>query len=176
MIDKFKTAYKWHKSNSAKRKVEFLFTFEEWKNWWIETGKWELRGVGKDKYCMCRIDDKGAYVLGNVYCATNSKNFSDANKGKPKSAETRLKMSQSMTGKAHSWSLGKNNVMHTLEAKAKFSEATSGSKHYRARAVQTPFGIFLSGTEAAKALNVPKPTVYWKCKYQKDGWSFLAIA
>jgi hypothetical protein len=175
MISKFKTAYKWHKSNASKRGIAFLFTFEEWCNWWIETGKWEQRGVGKDKYCMCRFNDIGAYELGNVYCATNSKNLSDANKDKPKSTKTKQKMSETATGKKHEWSKGSRNVMHKPEVKLKFSNATKGSKHYKSKTVISPFGIFGSTTEASKELEIPAVTIQWRCSHNKNGWSY-AIA
>lgn len=176
MIDKFKSAYKWHKTNAAKRGIEFLFTFEEWKNWWIETGKWEFRGVGRDKYCMCRFHDTGPYALWNVYCATNGKNLSDANRGKPKSASTRAKMSKAACGKAHDYAIGINNVMHRPEVKAKVSAATKGSKHYRSKTVVSPFGIFGSTYEASEELDVPAATIQWRCSRNKNGWSYLAIA
>ena len=171
-----KTKFNAHKSNAKRRGVEFLLTFEQWVDIWSESGKWDERGRGADKYCMCRIGDKGAYSVGNVFIGQGKHNVRDGNIGKLDSEETKRKKSQAAKGRSHDYAKGINNVMHRPEAKAKLSEAISGSKHYRARAVQTPFGMFLSGIEASKALNVPKPTVYWKCKYQKDGWSFLAIA
>ena len=171
-----KTKFNAHKSNAKRRGIEFLLTFEQWFDIWQKSGNFDKRGRGADKYCMCRVGDTGSYSVDNVFIGQGKHNVSDGNIGKIDSEETKRRKSQSAKGRPHDYAKGLNNVMHRLEVKAKISEATSGSKHYRAKAVQTPFGIFLSGTEAAKALNVPKPTVYWKCKYQKDGWSFLAIA
>lgn len=176
MIDKFKAAYKWQKTNAIKRGVEFLLTFDEWKKWWLDTGKWELRGVGKDRYCMCRFNDSGAYALGNIYCATNSKNLSDANKGKPKTSETKLKMSNAAKGKEHPWSKGTNNPMHRIDVKKKFSKATGGANHYKSKTVASPFGVFGSTYEASKQLNISAVTIQWRCKNNKAGWSYLAIA
>ncbi len=175
-MDKFKNAFKWHKTNAQKRGVKFLFTFEEWKTWWEATGHWDSRGVGKDKYCMCRNNDAGPYALWNVYCATNSKNLSDANLGKPKSEETRRRISVALTGQINHWAIGHKNPMHNLETKAKFSKATSGGKHYRAKTVATPHGIWNSASEAAKCIGIPKPTVEWRCKNNYLGFSYLAIA
>ena len=171
-----KTKFNAHKSNAKRRGIEFLLTFEQWFDIWQKSGNFDKRGRGADKYCMCRVGDTGSYSVDNVFIGQGKHNVSDGNIGKIDSEETKRRKSQSAKGRPHDYAKGLNNVMHRLEVKAKISEATSGSKHYRAKAVQTPFGMFLSGIEASKALNIPKPTVYWKCKYQKDGWSFLAIA
>ena len=175
-MDKFKSAFKWHKTNAERRGIEFLFSFVEWKEWWIATGHWEERGVGKDKYCMCRNGDIGPYALWNVYCATNGKNLSDANSGKPKSQETRKKISDALTGQINDWCVGEKNPMHRPEAKAKISAATSGGKHYRAKAVGTPHGFWDSAIEAAKSLGIPKATVEWRCRNNHLGFAYLAIA
>lgn len=171
-----KTKFNAHKSNAKRRGVEFLLTFKQWVDIWSKSGKWNERGRGADKYCMCRVGDKGAYSVDNVFIGQGKHNVRDGNIGKLDSEETKRRKSQAAIGRPHDYAKGANNVMHRPEVKAKLSEAISGSKHYKAKAVQTPFGKFLSGVEASKALNIPKPTVYWKCKYQKDGWSFLAIA
>jgi len=171
-----KTKYTTHKSNAKRRGIEFNLTFEQWFDIWEKSGKWDERGRGANKYCMCRVGDTGSYSVNNVFIGQGKHNVSDGNIGKIDSEETKRRKSQAAKGRPHDYAKGINNVMHRPEIKAKLSEAISGSKHYRAKAVQTPFGMFLSGIEASKALNIPKPTVYWKCKYQKDGWSFLAIA
>lgn len=175
-MDKFKNAYKWHKTNAKSRGIEFLFSFDEWKQWWIDSGHWHQRGVGKDKFCMCRNGDTGPYALWNVYCATNGKNLSDANLGKPKSEETRKRISTALIGKINHWNIGDKNPMHKPEAKAKISAATSGGKHYRAKMVATPHGIWSSAVEAAKSIGIPKPTVEWRCRNNYLGFSYLAIA
>jgi hypothetical protein len=171
-----RTKYSTHKSNAKRRGIEFDLTFEQWFDIWEKSNKWNERGRGADKYCMCRVGDTGSYSVNNVFIGQGKHNVSDGNIGKIDSEETRRRKSQAAKGRPHDYAKGVNNVMHRPEVKSKLSEAISGSKHYRAKAVQTPFGMFLSGIEASKALNIPKPTVYWKCKYQKDGWSFLAIA
>jgi hypothetical protein len=175
MIDKFKSAYKWHKTNATQRGIDFLFTFEEWRDWWIDSGKWEFRGVGSNKYCMCRFNDVGPYAVWNVYCATNSKNLSDANKGKPKSKETRAKISAANTGKAHPWAVGDKNPMHKQEVKEKVSKAISGENHYNHKGVNSPSGYFVTTKIASQKLGIPKPTIEWRCKNNKLGFSY-AIA
>lgn len=172
MRDPYRKAYTQQKCNAKQRGVPFLLSFEEWKTIWLGSNKWDERGRGAAKYCMCRIGDAGAYEVGNVFIGLGAKNVRDGNLGKFDSDITRAKKSASLTGKPHPWSAGTNNVMHRPEVKAKISAATSGGKHYSARAVITPFGSFDSGTDAAIALNIPKPTIYWRCKYQKSGFAF----
>jgi hypothetical protein len=78
----------WHHRGRAKtRGIPFLFTFEEWSALWIESGKWEERGSGPEKYCMARQGDVGPYALGNVRICTNRENNAEQSariKGKPR--------------------------------------------------------------------------------------------
>ena len=166
-------AYTQQKSNAKQRGIEFAITFDKWKQIWIDSGKWEQRGRGAEKYCMCRIGDIGCYSIANVFIGLGKHNVRDGNIGKLDSNETRQKKSQSMRGIPHPWSLGDKNPMHRPEVKAKISALTSGSKHYKARTVGTPLGTWGSATECAKALNMPKPTVEWRCKNQKSGFAYL---
>jgi hypothetical protein len=166
-------AFTQHKSNAKQRGVEFLFTFEQWRDWWLATGEWEQRGRGRDKYCMRRNGDVGPYSIDNVFCGTNTENVRDGNLGKVMSDQTRALISVANTGKPHPWSVGERNVMHRPEVKAKISAATSGGKHYRAKIVATPHGIWTSATEAAKCIGIPKPTVEWRCKNNKLGFAYL---
>jgi hypothetical protein len=122
---------------------------------------------------MRRYGDIGPYSVDNVFCGVTEENVRDGNLGKEITIETRNKISASNKGQSHPWSLGDKNPMHRPEVKAKISALTSGSKHYKARMVNTPSGIWGSATECAKALNMPKPTVEWRCKNQKSGFAYL---
>lgn len=174
--NKYLKAYTQHKSNAKGRGIEFLLTFEQWRDWWIATGKWDLRGRGRGKYCMRRHGDIGPYSIDNIFCGTNEDNVRDGNIGKIDSQETRSKKSKALKGKAKPWFYGELNPMHRPEVKAKISMAVGGSNNYRAKTVVTPFGIFGSTSEAAKMLNIPAVTVQWRCRNNKAGWSYLAIA
>jgi hypothetical protein len=66
--------YDSHKANAKKRGVEFKFLFSEWMKMWEESGHFKDRGKGKNKYCMARFGDVGAYEVGNVHIITNSEN------------------------------------------------------------------------------------------------------
>lgn len=173
MRDIFRKLYTQHKSNAKRRGIPFLLTLEEWKSIWIESGKWEQRGRGADKYCMCRLSDAGAYEVGNVFIDFGKRNISDGNLGRKFSAEHRSKIAASITGKSHPWSAGANNPMHRPEVKAKISAAISGGKHYAAKMVATPHGIWTSAGEAAACIGIPRPTVEWRCKHNKFGFAYL---
>ena len=169
-------AYAQQKSNAVLRGIEFKLTFEDWLRIWVESGKLHLRGRGKDKYCMCRIGDAGAYEIGNVFVAMNSQNISEGNLGKRMSAETRLKIADAHRGTKHPWSAGANNPMHKPEVKAKITAAIGGEKHYKQRGVITPQGYFVTSKAASEALGIPKPTIEWRAKHNKFGFSQPAYA
>jgi hypothetical protein len=176
MRDLFHKTYTQHKSNAKRRGIEFKLTLDEWKQIWIDSGKWDQRGRGADKYCMCRIGDQGCYEVGNVFIGLGKINVRDGNLGKTDSEETKRKKSEASKGKPKPWAAGKNSVMHRPEVKAKMSIAVGGSNNYRAKTVVSPFGVFGSTTEASKELNIPAVTIQWRCRHNKSGWSYLAIA
>lgn len=163
--------YNTQKGNAKRRNIEFLITFEDWLDIWESSGKWHLRGRGANKYCMCRFGDKGVYSVDNVFIGQGKQNVCDGNLGKVLSNETKQKMSESQSGKLKPWVAGKNNPMHRPEVKAKFSAATGGANHYKARGVLTPKGFFPTAKLAAEALGIKKPTVEWRAKNNKFGFS-----
>lgn len=54
---------------------DWQLTFEEWWKIWQNSGHWEERGVGLDKYQMCRYGDIGPYSKDNVYIAKQKDNL-----------------------------------------------------------------------------------------------------
>ena len=64
--------YQANKLNARTRGVPFLLTFEEW--WEIWEPQWNNRGRGRGKYHLCRKNDTGAYVKGNVYLGKHEHN------------------------------------------------------------------------------------------------------
>ena len=176
MRDIYRKLYTQQKSNAKQRGIPFLLTLEQWKQIWFQSGKWEQRGRGSEKYCMCRIGDLGAYELGNVFIDLGKKNVSDGNIGKTDSAETKLKKSAALSGKPKEWARGKGNPMHRPEVKAKMSAAIGGANHYKARGVITPQGFFPTAKATAEALGIKKPTVEWRARNNKFGFSIPAIA
>lgn len=71
------------------RGISWSLTFPEWYEIWLSSGFLELRGTGKEFYCMSRLEDSGGYAVGNVEIKTNSENGKEAVKqwaGKQKPA------------------------------------------------------------------------------------------
>jgi hypothetical protein len=177
--DIFRKKYTQHKSNATQRCIPFLLTLEEWTLIWLESGKWEQRGRGADKFCMCRKGDIGPYEVGNVFIGTGRENVRAGNLGKLDSDETRQKKSQSMRGIPRPWCLGENNPMHRPAVKAKMSAAIGGANHYKAMGVTTPEGFFPTAKAAAEATGIKRPTIEWRARHKKFGFSYgnnLAIA
>lgn len=56
------------KVRAKHRGIDFHFTFEEWLEWWQNTGYYDLRGKGRGLYCMARYGDQGPYAPWNVEC------------------------------------------------------------------------------------------------------------
>lgn len=176
---KFLKAYRMQKSNSRTRKVPFLLSFEQWLTIWTESEKLNQRGRGAKKFCMCRHGDVGPYELGNVFIGTGGENVRAGNLGKEMTQEVRDKISKSNAGQPHPWSVGSKNPMHRPEVKAKISVATGGANHYKAMGVTTPQGFFPTARAAAEATGIKKPTIEWRARHQKFGFSYgnnLAIA
>lgn len=68
-MDFYKTPkgiYRTHRYNAERREIPFDLSFEDWWKVWQDSGMWDIRGVGRDKACMSRINDEGGYSLGNV--------------------------------------------------------------------------------------------------------------
>ena len=170
--------YKMQQRNATDRGIPFLLTYEEWLKVWNDSGKLEQRGRGADKFCMCRVGDLGSYEVGNVFIGTGRENVRAGNLGKPVPQEVRDKISKSNTGKPHPWCAGDKNPMHRTEVKAKMSAKIGGENHYKQRGVNTPQGYFVTAKAASEALGIPKPTIEWRAKYNKFGFSLpnLAIA
>lgn len=81
-------AYTSAKHCAASRNIEWQFTFEEWYQWWLDSGHWEERGPGRNQYVMARYGDTGPYHPSNVRCCTSTENKIEAHLGK-KEKDTR---------------------------------------------------------------------------------------
>ena len=168
--------YKMQQRNAISRGIPFLLTYEQWLAIWNESGKLSERGRGAKKFCMCRVNDEGSYEIGNVFIGTGQENVRDGNLGKVMTQEVRDKISKANKGKPHEWSKGDKNPMHRLEVKAKISAAIGGVNHYKQRGVNTPEGYFVTSKAASEALGIPKPTIEWRARHGKFGFSLPAIA
>jgi hypothetical protein len=70
-------AYTHQRTSAGKRGVEWEISFPEWMAVWLESGRWELRGVGRGRYCMARHGDTGPYKVGNVSIQLATQNSRD---------------------------------------------------------------------------------------------------
>jgi len=69
-----KKAYDDQKRHAESREIPWLFTYAEWLEMWLVSGKWEFRGKTKGAYQMCRFGDTGAYSTRNCRVDTVASN------------------------------------------------------------------------------------------------------
>jgi len=154
--DKFRQGYTRSKADAKRRGIEFLFTFEEWKQWWLDTGKWELRGKKAGCFQMCRNKDIGPYAVWNVYCDTVEANSALPHAGASRPSDWAAKIGAALRGKAKS------------DAHVKALAAARLGKQYK-----TPAGIFDTSAECEAATGVKRATVMWRCKNNFQGqWAY----
>lgn len=79
-----KKAYDDQKRRAEYRGIGWLFTYEEWLEMWLLSGKWFDRGRAPDKYCMCRFGDSGPYSVRNCFISTNRVNQRERWEGREK--------------------------------------------------------------------------------------------
>ena len=74
--------YNRHKNQSKYRGIDFCFSFEQWYDWWLKHGVDKNTDTfskqDKNRLCMCRYNDEGAYSIDNVFCDTHVKNAQDS--------------------------------------------------------------------------------------------------
>ncbi len=81
-LKKLRKAFNTQKYDAANRGISFDFkSFDEWLNWWENTGHLPERGPYKGQYVMARYGDTGPYEIGNIQCITSSQNHLDRNIG-----------------------------------------------------------------------------------------------
>jgi hypothetical protein len=118
------------KYRAHNRRIEFLLTYEQWRDWWLTElairGPSAQRGLGAGRWMMCRFGDQGPYALGNIYCGSHKDNAADVDHS---AAMAGLRTYRAEHG---CWLTGK-----------------TGEKHPRSKAVDTPDGRFASLTAAA---------------------------
>jgi hypothetical protein len=67
------------RANAKCRGIEWRLTFEQWRDWWLATGRVDERGRLRGQWVMCRPGDVGAYELGNIRCALAEDNVTERN-------------------------------------------------------------------------------------------------
>lgn len=165
--DPFWQGYRHQKKNAKRRGIEFYFTFEKWKEVWLESGKWELRGRNKGQYVMCRIGDLGAYEEANTFIATNAENTRTT--VRVCTEETRQRMSAAQKGTPHLKARGVKRNPLPDHVKAKIRAKNLGKKNPNSSRskwtkIITPIGCFDNGAMAATAFSVTTATAHNRCK------------
>jgi len=69
-----KKAYDDQWRHAEDRGIQWSFTYDEWLEMWLVSGKWHLRGRKPEEFCMCRYGDTGPYSYRNCFIATNEEN------------------------------------------------------------------------------------------------------
>ncbi len=113
-----RTRYKDHRRRARKRGISWLITYSIWRKKWYESGKWEQRGLGREKYCMARYGDKGPYSYENTKIITNLENCCE-HRLTPE-AKAKISANNRIVKIGNKYRLGKK---HTLATKEKISKA-----------------------------------------------------
>lgn len=71
-------AFEMQRKSAQNRAIDWRLTFAQWYAIWQTSGKLHLRGRGMGRYCMSRLEDSGAYELGNVHIQLSSENSQEA--------------------------------------------------------------------------------------------------
>ena len=147
---RLRAAYSNQKHSAKKLGIPFLFTFEQWSEWWHD--RWSQRGRMAGQLQMGRKGNSGPYSPDNVECATKEE--------KQKSQLI-----------AHSFSVLSPEQRAEIARKAGLSRR--GAKHWRARPVVTPLGTFVTITAAAEAHGIDQTYGSHLAREQRRGWRYL---
>jgi NUMOD3 motif len=140
-MKKAKGQFNCQKDNAKQRGIEFHLTFEEWVKIWAESGHYEERGRGANKYVMSRFGDVGPYAVGNVFIQTGRQNSREIHDWLPPfkehSEETKAKLREiaktrppaSVETRAKISAAGKLRAPISEETRAKLSAWQIGRKH-----------------------------------------------
>jgi hypothetical protein len=71
-------AYIGQRCRAKSRGIAFLFTFEQWRAWWLIDDRWGRRGRRADQLMMARCGNAGPYSPDNVFCTTPKGNSHEA--------------------------------------------------------------------------------------------------
>ena len=119
-----KTRFNDQKQSALKRSIPFLFTFQDWDQWWLKQGIDRNIPQGKDAncWCMCRYNDQGSYEPSNVYLDTNSNNVKLRNKlywGKRGKLHTPQGLFDSIIEACQSLNLTRRQVDYRIKTQSK---------------------------------------------------------
>ena len=87
-MGKASKAYDDQKSHARERGIPWAFSYAEWLEMWLESGKWPERGRKTGQYCMCRYADVGAYSKNNCFIGKTDDNQQERWQGRRKLEST----------------------------------------------------------------------------------------
>lgn len=102
----YRSAFYSQRNTARERGIEFLLTFDEWLQIWLDSGHLQERGRKCGQYCMARFGDKGPYAIGNVKIILHGENLREALVGNDHTLglkmdlESRKRMSDAAKGKS----------------------------------------------------------------------------
>lgn len=141
-------AYKNQVRSSRKRGIDFLLTFEEWRDWWLIDDRWGNRGRCAGQFVMARKGDAGPYSIDNIYLATSRQNLKDV----PKALRQQ----------------GALRMVETTRASSNYAHLRS-DVHPQRRAIRTPDREFPSIEQAAQHYGVAGHTIRYRLG-RWEGW------
>ena len=150
---RLKAAYGNHKHIAIKRGIPFLFTFEQWSEWWLTDDRWSRRGRKAGQLQMGRKGNSGPYAPENVECVTKE---------------------QKQRSQLIALSVSAFSPERRAEAAKKSGLARRGENNRRAKSVVTPLGTFVTVKAAAKAHGIGQSYGAKLAKGQRNGWRYLA--
>jgi hypothetical protein len=67
------------RANARYRGIDWDLTFDQWRDWWLATGRVDERGRLRGQWVMARPGDVGAYAIGNIKCMRAEDNVTERN-------------------------------------------------------------------------------------------------
>jgi hypothetical protein len=148
-------AFREQRDNAKRRAIPFLFTFDEWRAWWLTDDRWSRRGRKRGCLMMARLGDAGPYSPANVHCATHKDNAGDV----PPDVQAEAQRKTSAFRAAHPECRGPG--------------APCGARHGNARAVQTPKRVFETATAAARFYEISPRYAQQLAREGREGWCYI---
>lgn len=75
-----KKAFKEQIKHAKRRNINWEFSYSEWLELWLVSGKWLDRGRSRGQYQLCRYGDCGPYSVKNCYIGLVEQNQEDRSK------------------------------------------------------------------------------------------------
>jgi hypothetical protein len=147
---RLRRAYSSHRRNAVRLGIPFLFTFEQWSEWWLTDDRWSRRGRKAGQFQMGRKDNRGPCSPDNVECVT-----------KEQKQQAQLTALSSFSPEKRA----------DIAKRAGLSQR--GEKHWRARPVVTPLGTFVTVKAAAMAHGIDQSYGVKLAKEKRNGWRYL---